>query len=91
MISLIRFVLVTVMFFSTEATIGFVGTNLSISENGGELEFEIAVLDGTLRFDVLVNFATDYGPALGIEHCIHSRLQLLHLESTLFICSWVRL
>ena len=54
------------------ATIGFVNTNLNISENGGELEFEIAVLDGDLRFDVLVNFATDDGAALGIEHGIHS-------------------
>ena len=53
------------------ATIGFVDTILSISENGGELEFEIAVLDGDLRFNVPVNFATDNGAALGIEHCIH--------------------
>ena len=73
------------------ATIGFVNTNLNISENGGELEFEIGVLDGDLRFDVLVNFATANGAALGIEHCIHSQLQLLHLESALLICSWVRL
>ena len=59
-------------FLSTEATIGFVNTNLSISENVGELEFEIGVLDGVLRFDVLVNFATVNGAALGIQHCIHS-------------------
>ena len=56
------------------ATIGFVNTNLSISENGGELEFEIAVLDGTLRFDVPVSFATANGTALGIQYCIHSQL-----------------
>ena len=73
------------------ATIGFVNPILNISENGGELEFEIAVLDGNLHVDVPVNFATDNGTALGIEHCIHSRLQLLHLESTFLICSWVRL
>ena len=48
------------------ATIGFVNTNLNISENGGELEFKIAVVDGTLHSDVLVNFATDNGTALGI-------------------------
>ena len=71
--SLVPFVLVTMIFFlSTEATIGFVNTNLSISENVGELEFEIGVLDGDLCFDVLVNFATDNGAALGIQHCIHS-------------------
>ena len=70
------------LFLSKEATIGFVNTNLSISENGGELEFEIAVLDGNLRFDVLVNFATANGTALGIQHCIHSRLQLLHVHFT---------
>ena len=67
MISLVPFALVTVMFLSTEATIGFVDTTLSISENGGELEFEIAVLDGTLRFDVPVDFATADGAALGIQ------------------------
>ena len=92
MISLVPFALVTIIFsLSTVATIGFVDTSLSISENGGELEFEIAVLDGTLRFNVLVNFATADDAALGIEYCIHSRLQLLHLESALLICSWVRL
>jgi hypothetical protein len=57
-----------------DAVIGFVNTNLSILENGGDLEFEIAVLQGDLRFDVLVNFATANGAALGIEHCIHSPL-----------------
>ena len=64
------------MFFSTEATIGFVDTILSISENGGELEFEIAVLDGNLRFDVPVDFTTADGAALGIQHYIYSRVQL---------------
>ena len=75
------------------ATIGFVDTILSISENGGELEFDIAVLDGNLCFDidVPVNFATADGTALGIEHCIHSQLQFKGLKSTLLICSWVRL
>ena len=72
MISLVSFALVTMIFsLSTVATIGFVNTSLSISENGGELEFEIAVLDGDLRFDVPVNFATDNGTALGIQYCIH--------------------
>ena len=72
MISLVPFALVTVMFFSTEAIIGFVDTILSISENGGELEFEIAVLDGNLRFDVPVDFATANGAALGIYRTLHS-------------------
>ena len=40
-------------------------TDLSIFEDGGDLEFEIAVLDGNLRFDVLINFATASGAALG--------------------------
>ena len=48
-------------------------TILSISEDGGELEFEIAVLQGTLRFDVLVNFRTASGTALGIDHYINSQ------------------
>jgi hypothetical protein len=68
-----------------------VNTSLSISEDGGDLEFEIAVLSGVLRFDVLVNFATADGVAIGIEHCIHSPLQLWNLEYTLLICSWIRL
>ena len=66
-------------------------TILNISENGGELEFEIAVLDGNLRFNVPVNFATADGAALGIQHCIHSQVQFQDLESTLFSCSWSRL
>ena len=78
-------------FLSTVATIGFVDTTLSISENGGEIEFEIAVLDGNLRFDVSVDFATADGAALGIQYCIYSRLQLKGLKSTLPIFSWVRL
>jgi hypothetical protein len=69
-----------------------VNTNLNISENGGDLEFEIAVLEGDLHFDVVVNFATANGAAIGIEHCIHcihSPLQLQSLEYyyTLLICS----
>ena len=52
--------------FLTDAVIGFVNTVLSISEDGGDLEFEIEVLRGNLRFDVLVNFATANGVALGI-------------------------
>ena len=40
-------------------------TSLEISEGGGNLEFEIAVLQGTLHFDVLVNFATANDTALG--------------------------
>ena len=40
-------------------------TNLEISEDEGDLEFMIAVLEGNLRFDVLVNFATANGAALG--------------------------
>ena len=47
------------------AIIGFVNTDLSISEDGGDLRFEIAVLQGTLRIDVPINFATDNGAALG--------------------------
>ena len=66
--SLVPFALVIIIFLSTDATIGFVNTNLDISENGGQLEFEIAVLDGTLHFDVLINFATENSDALGIEH-----------------------
>ena len=65
------------------ATIGFVDTILSISENGGELKFDITVLDGNLCFHVPVNFATADGAALGIEDCIHSQLQL----KSLLICS----
>ena len=48
-----------------EAIIGFVNTNLSISEDGEALEFDIAVLQGDLRFNVLVDFTTDDGSALG--------------------------
>ena len=51
--------------FLTEAVIGFVNTDLSISEDGGELQFEIALLQGTLRINVSVNFATDDGAASG--------------------------
>ena len=49
------------------AIIGFVNTDLSISEDGGDLNFEIAVLQGTLRIDVPVNFVTDNNSALGIS------------------------
>ena len=45
--------------------IGFVNTDLNISEDGGDLSFEIAVLQGTLQIDVPVNFTTDNGTALG--------------------------
>jgi hypothetical protein len=57
-----------------DAVIGFVNTNLSILENGGDLEFEIAVLEGDLRFNVLVNFAMANSAALGIKYCIYSPL-----------------
>ena len=57
-------------FLSTDATIGFMNTNLNVFEDGGELEFEIAVLDGDLCYDVLVNFLTDNGAALGIQQFI---------------------
>ena len=40
-------------------------TSLEISEGGRNLEFEIAVLWGTLRFDVPVDFATANDTALG--------------------------
>ena len=40
-------------------------TSLQISEGGGALEFVIAVLNGTLRFDVPVDFATANDTALG--------------------------
>ena len=56
----------------TVAVIGFVNTALSITEDGGDLEFEIAVRRGTLRFDVLVDFATANGAALGISHYIYN-------------------
>ena len=52
-------------FLLTEAVIGFVSTDLSISEDGGELQFEITLLQGTLRTNVSVNFATDDGSASG--------------------------
>ena len=52
------------------AIIGFANTDLSISEDGGDLRFEIAVLSGTLRINVPVNFATDNGAALGKSHCL---------------------
>jgi hypothetical protein len=51
-----------------------VNTNLNISEDGGDLEFEIAIFDGDLHFDVLVNFATANSSALGIKYCIYSPL-----------------
>ena len=47
------------------AIIGFVNTDLSISEDGGDLHFEITVLRGILRIDVPVYFATDNNSALG--------------------------
>ena len=53
------------LFPHTEAVIGFVNTDLSISEDGGELEFKIAVLQGNLRITVPVNFATADGSASG--------------------------
>ena len=68
------------------AIIGFVNTDLSISEDGGDLHFEIAVLQGTLRINVLVNFATDNGAALGKS--LHLQLLFLSILST---CSWTRL
>ena len=40
-------------------------TDLSISEDGGELEFEIAVLQGKLHTNVPVDFATADGSASG--------------------------
>ena len=58
----------------TEVVIGFVNTNLSISEDGGDLRFEIAVCNGTLRINVTANFATDNGSALG---------KSLHLQANL--------
>ena len=68
------------------AIIGFVNTDLSISEDGGDLRFEIAVLQGTLRIDVPVNFATDNGTALGKS--LRMQLSFLSILST---CSWTRL
>ena len=63
-------------------------TNLSISEDEGELEFEIAVLQGNLRINVPVDFATADGSASGRSMQFHSNLRL---HSKLIICSWTRL
>ena len=56
----------------TVAVIGFVNTALSITEDGGDLEFEIAVRHGTLHFDVLMDFATINDTALGISCYIYN-------------------
>ena len=82
----------------TVAVIGFVNTALSITEDGGDLEFEIAVRQGTLRFDVLVDFATTNDTALGISQynytfiIIPFTIATSKLNNTfLLICSWRRL
>ena len=65
------------------AVIGFLITELSGSEGSGSLDFDIGVLQGILRFDVEVNFATDDGSAQGTPmsiaiHCC--QFTLLHLQ-----------
>ena len=61
-------------------------TDLSISEDGGELEFEIAVLQGKLHTNVPVDFATADGSASGRSCTTTPPSELIML-----ICSWNRL
>ena len=49
-------------------------TDLNISENGGELEFEISVLQGNLRINVPVDFATADGSASGRSMSINFKI-----------------
>ena len=67
------------------AVIGFLITELSGSEGSGSLDFDIGVLQGILRIDVGVNFATDDGSAQGMPmsiavHCCQFILFPLHLQ-----------
>ena len=52
------------------AVIGFLYTELSVSERIGSLNFDIGVLQGILRINVGVNFATDHGSAQGVPMSI---------------------
>ena len=55
------------------AVIGFLITELSGSEGIGSLDFDIGVLQGILRINVGVNFATDDGSAQGMPLSIAVR------------------
>ena len=67
------------------AVIGFLNTELSASEENGPIDFEIGVLQGILRINVSVNFATEDGSAQGMPmsiavHCCQFILFPLHLQ-----------
>lgn len=53
------------MCFSTEITVGFIRTSVSVPENQAERDVCFRVLEGTLNRTIVVNVRSQDGQAIG--------------------------